>query len=305
VLPPGLVMLDKLAEALGKWYTPTPAPRSWQAIMEKNLTGLLRQWSALSYANGSALRYPRKGWVFSAATPWYYPPQEAFEPLYRFVRTHRELFDDYEAVKQVGVLFTQDTGGGGGPYYSPLKHVCAGLVQANVPFGFAVAGNEMLPNRLTGDEASRFELMLIPEPARLIDGQQAIVDRWKRENKAVAIPLAASVEAVVRDRVRPLVSLAGPSSVWLFARRTHGGAGSVVCHLVGSDFDAATNRVRPQRNVVVRLRHALFGGRPVQRVTYHQVEGAPQPLATSADGDATVVTVPLVELWGLLKIEPL
>lgn len=305
VLPLGLVVAHKLTDALGKWYTPTPGPRSWQAIMEGNLTGLLRQWIAFTYANGGAMRYPRKGWVFSEATPWYFPPQAEFEPLYAFIRQNRGLFDDYEAVEQVGVLFTQTTGGFGVAYYSGLKQVCASLVTQQIPFGFALAGDEQLANRLTGGEAARFEVMLIPEPIRLIDGQQAIVERWKAEGKAIAIAPGDDVRAKIGDRVKSFAALEGASDVWLFPRVAPGaGKAPVVCHLVTSKYDAKANQTTAQTNVRVRLSAALWGRSPARRVTYHAINRAPRELPFESVGSAIRVTVPEVNLWGILKVEP-
>ncbi len=301
VLPPGIVMLNKLSDALGKWYTPTPAPRSWGSIMEGNRTGLLQQWIALTHANGGSLRYPRKGWIFSETTPWYYPPKQAFEPLYDFVRKHRELFDDYEAFQQVGVLFTQVDQSCGGKYYTPLKHVCAGLVNANIPFGVAVAGDELLAKRLTGDEADRFDVMLIPEPIRLIDGQAEIVERWQAEGIAVAIKPGDDVAEKIAGHVQPLVSLESNSRVWLFPRAIGGKTdASWVCHVVNAAYDAKRNLVVKQENVVASFANSLWKGRPPGTVTYHTIGQPPRVLPLAHAGDLLRVMIPEVDLWGIL-----
>lgn len=301
--PPSIVMLDKLADALGKWYIPTPAPRSWATIRDKNLTGLLRQWIAFSYANGSAVRYPRKGWCFTGE-PWYFPPQDEFEPIYDFVRRRRELFDDYEAVEQVGVLFTQTRGAGGVAYYSPLKYVCASLVEQNVPFGFAVAGDELLADRLRGDEADPFELMLIPEPIRLISGQQEIVDRWKAEKKALAVTRGDDVAALLGGRVEPLVAVEDTSRVWLFPRTKQIDVSApVICHLVNASYDPQENRPTLQKDVKVRLHSRLVGGAGTRHAVYHTLGKEPQWLDFTVGKDGLQVTVPEIELWGILQVE--
>ena len=269
--------------------------------MKNDVESLLRLWVAFSYANGSALRYPRKGWVFSAETPWYFPPKEDFEPLYAFIRGHRELFDDYEAVQQVGVLFTQSRQGGGGSYYRPLRHVCANLVELNVPFGMAVAGDELLANRLQGDEAERFEVMLIPEPIRLIDGQQEIVQRWKERGRAISVKREDDVAAKIKDRVKPLVVVEDDSGVWLFPRHIPGKADApVVCHVVNAKYDAGRNQVVRQENVMASFADSLWKGQLPSEVTYYTI-GRPPQVQQLADGAGKVrVTIPEVDLWGIL-----
>jgi len=301
--PPGMVMLDKFADAMGRWYIPTPAPKSWEAIMRNDVESLLRLWVAFSYANGSALRYPRKGWVFSARTPWYFPPKEDFEPLYAFIRAHRELFDDYEAVQQVGVLFTQSQAGGGSSYYTPLKHVCASLVSLNVPFGMAVAGDELLTNRLHGGEVERFELMLIPEPIRLVGGQRGIVQRWKDRGRAVSVQRTDNVAAKIKDHIQPLVAVEDDSGVWLFPRYVPGQRHApVVCHVVNPHFDAQRDAALPKADVPVLLRSGLLGDRRPGKVTYHSPGNQPCTLQHRLGKDGVRVTIPRVELWGVLRI---
>lgn len=314
VFPPSIIMLSKLSDALGKWYTPTPAPRSWQAIRDRNLTALLQQWVAFTYANGGAMRYPRKGWIFSETDPWYYPPQEGFEPLYAFVRRHRDLFDDYQTVEQVGVLFTQSTSGGSSPYCTPLKRVCDALVNANVPFGFAVAGDELLSNRLHSDAAERFDVMLVPEPIRLIDGQAEIVRQWKRQNRAISVKEGDDLAKILADRLQPSVTLESDSSVWLFPRQKCGSqqgdsekedqtGTSLVCHLVNTRHGPHRGQTSPQRDVRIRLSNSLIGDRPVSKVTYDTIGKDTRELPFQAGEDGIQITVPEVEIWGILRID--
>lgn len=298
--PPGIVLLDKYADALGKWHSFTPAPAAWSAIKRKNLTGLLRLWIAASYANGGLPRYPRKGWCFGETSRWYYPPKEAFEPLYDFVRTHQELFDDYEAVAQVGVLFADPSANPSGS----LKRICESLVNLNVPFGVVVAGNEWVPNRLAPGDAKRFDLLLIPEPVKLDAGQQQVVEGWKNQKTAISISQKDDVAQRLAGRLDPLTALESKSSVWLFPRVIPGKKGaSTVCHLINWDYDAQKNQTTPQKAVKVRLGSALAGGRCTTKVTYHAIGKGPQSLEFMVRNDGLHVTVPEVELWGILRLE--
>ncbi len=303
-LPGGIVLGNKLADALGMWFTPTPAPSSWTAIKTRNLTGLLQQWIALTYAHGGALRYPRKGWCFGETSRWYYPPKEEFEPLYAFVRKHRELFDGYEAAPQVGVLYTQNRQRIGNGYYRPLRHVVNALADANIPFALLIAGDEWLPNRLKSGEADRYELVVAPEPQRLVDGQQEIVEGWKREGRAVAVRAGEDVSALLAGRIEPYVSAARSADVWLVPRRNADNARApVVCHLVNRRYDARENGVVPQRDLDVRLRKVLWNGAPVRTIRYYSIGRPPRELPFDLLEDGLRVRVPELALWGVLRIE--
>lgn len=209
-------------------------------------------------------RYPRKGWCFGDTSRWYYPPQEDFEPLYDFVRTHRDLFDDYEAIEQVGVVFAKPSSNPA----SPLKRVWESLVNLNVPFGIVVAGDEWVPNRLSPDDVKRFELLLIPEPVTLDTAQRQVVEGWKSQKAAISISQQDDVGPRLAGRIAPLVSLESDSAVRFFPRTVPGRRGApVVCHLVNWSYDGQANRALPQRDVKVRLRSAIAGDCHVTRVT--------------------------------------
>jgi hypothetical protein len=255
---------------------------------------------AVSYANGGLPRYPRKGWCFGETSRWYYPPKDAFEPLYDFVRTHRALLDDYEAVTQVGVLFANPSGDPSGP----LKRVCESLVNLNVPFGVVVAGNEWVPNRLSPEDAMRFELLLLPDPVKTDAAQQKVVENWKSRKAAISVSPKDEVGELLAGRVDPLASLESKSRVWLFPRAIPGSkTAPAVCHLVNWDYDAGKNHATPQKDVKIRLRGKLTGDSPVTKVTYHTIGEPPQPLAFAARENAVHVTVPEVELWGVVTME--
>ena len=299
-LSPAILVLDKLSDALGKWYLPTPAPGSWTAIKTGNLTGLLQLWIAGSYANGGLLRYPRKGWCFGDTSRWYYPPKAEFEPLYDFVRTHRALFDDYEAVTQVGVVFTQ-------PSNNPtraLKHVTESLVNLNIPFGIVVAGNQWVPNRLSPRDADRFGVILIPDAAELDAAQQQVVEAWKQRKAVIPVSPTDDMGQHLSGRVDSLVAVDGSSSIRLFPRMIPDRAGApVVCHLVNWGYDAQANRTPPEKDVPVRLRTALIGGSRVSKVAYHTIGKPAQALDFAVRDGAIHVTVPEVALWGVLELE--
>jgi hypothetical protein len=92
--------------------------------------------------------------------------------------------------------------------------------------------------------------------------------------------------------------------VWLFPRAIPGSkTAPAVCQLVNWDYDAGKNHATPQKDVKIRLRGKLTGDSPVTKVTYHTIGEPPQPLAFAARENAVHVTVPEVELWGVVTME--
>lgn len=302
-LSPGIIFGDKFADALGKWHTPTPLPSSWTIIRDNNLTGLLRLWTAVSYANGGIPRYPRKGWCRVGAggqVDWYYPSQDDLEPLYNFVRTHRLLFDNYESVGQVGLVLAEQ------PELpdSTFLHISLNLSRLNIPFTFVVAGNKYLTQRLQPDMAKKFSLLLVPDNAKLDEAQQQIVNNWKNQGATLTVSRQDNLAGLLADRIEPIVAIeGGTKDVLIYPRAIPGRKDApVVCHLVNWNYDSSANRAEPRKNVQVRLQAALIGGAKLTKVTYHTVGKTDQMLDFTVHKNAIRVTVPEVGLWGVLEL---
>ena len=101
-----------------------------------------------------------------------------------------------------------------------------------------------------------------------------------------------------------LVGLDTKHAIRLFPRAIPGRKGApVVCHLVNWSYGASSNQVTPQKDLRVRLRSSIAGGSRVTNVIYHTVGKAPQTLAFAARDNLIHVTVPEVELWGILQLD--
>ncbi|MGC9350170.1 MAG: hypothetical protein ACP5JG_18665 [Anaerolineae bacterium] len=90
----------RMAETIGKPIAATAMGWDWAYVKEHDCEGLVRIWIALSYACGQRLMAPHRMWCFTPekGTHWYHGPTEAYAPLYRFVREHRDLFLETEMV---------------------------------------------------------------------------------------------------------------------------------------------------------------------------------------------------------------
>lgn len=153
-------------------------------------------------------------------------------------------------------------------------------------------------------KAERFEVMLIPEPIRLIDGQQEIVERWKQRGVAISVKPEDDVAAKIKGRVKPLVAVEDDSRVWLFPRHIPGKVDApVLCHVVNPHFDAEKDVALPQTDVSARLRSGLFGGARVRKVTLHAPGSEPRTLDHRTEKDGVRVTIPRLDLWGILEID--
>jgi hypothetical protein len=289
----------RLGDALGKPVFSTGAGHGWARADETGCVVRLHRWVATAHAFGHHFMNAWKRWGFSkeTGTRWCVTPVAMFEELCGFITGTPELFDDYEPVAQVGLLYSNRAGlrnkwG--------VRDAARELHYANVPFGLAVAGDDWLKRELTEEELARFELVVVPEPAMLEGAQAELVESWRRKGKAVTWTNPADVLA----RVKPFVAVENAPKVWALPRRIPSRpAAPVVIHLLNQDYDEKADAMRAAVGFKVRVRSALLPKGTMHRTTLFAPGAEPKRAAIAVEGDSLVVTVPALDLWAILKIE--
>ena len=310
-------LVYKLAEALGKPVFATGTGENWSFVSERGAVTLVRRWIATAHALGQHFMYSHNKWCWSKekGTHWYTTPIETYLPVCRFIAQNAELFDEYEAVAQVGVLYSDRA------CYErhwEVRDACWGLLNANIPFGIAVAGGDWLRHELTEAELSAFEVLVVPEPAMLDGEQERLVSSWARRGKehgSKVVKWESAGEgggaraAQVASRVVSLVSLRSGDGVWVLPRKIPGRRGApVVVHLLNQDYDADADAMREKRSITVGLGEGLFDGAEVAGVTYLTIDAEPKALPFrkergSKERGGIEVTVPELDLWGILRVD--
>lgn len=77
--------------------------------------------------------------------------------------------DDYEHVEQVGLLYSSMAIRRG---HRQTHEACIGMLNANIPFGLVVAGDDWLVNQLSQKDLDRHELTVVAGPPELYHDQK-------------------------------------------------------------------------------------------------------------------------------------
>jgi hypothetical protein len=296
-IPPEMIYIYKLSDALNKWFVPMPAPPSWGAFKIKNMTGLLRQWIAFSYANGANFKYPTSGWCYGPTSRWYYPAKEEFESVYSFIRNNRNLFDDYKAVEQVGVLYSHATS-------ARNKYISGQLVNLNIPFGTPAAGDEWLANRIKEEDIDPYELMLIPEPYNIPAGQLQTVNNWKAKKPVIYVKDGENIDTILKEKISPMLSMEKGEKIWLFPRyNPENKKAPLICHLINYDYDADRNQNNIQENIKIRLSNKVMEGHNVKDILFYTIDKEPVQADYTIQDENIYITIPGLDLWGIVKVE--
>jgi hypothetical protein len=294
-IPPLVYMLGS---ALGKPVFSTGSGHCWIKVSQHNDVTRVRRWIATAHAFGHYSMYAYKKWSFSkeTGTKWYMTPIETYEPLCRFITDNAALFDDYEPVAQVGVLYDNGTCE---KNRWGVREVCRHLHDANIPCGLAVAGDGWLKRELTRAELDRFQLVVIPGDAAPEGHQAAVIEDAKKRGKAIAW---TNVEDI-RKRVEPLVLVSGAEPVWALPRQKPDQPGTpTVIHLLNQDYNAGHDVVCRKSGFTVFLADKITGGRPATKVTLCTIGQEPRSLPVARVEGGITVTIPELDLWAVLQV---
>jgi hypothetical protein len=295
-VPKHPIYVFKLADGLDRPLAVMGSGQDHAFIMEHNLPGLVRTWIATAYAFGHSFVAPHRLWCYTKeeGTHWYSGPTDQYAWLYQFVRQNARLFDRYEAIAPVAVVYDNAARRRG---KADIEPICVELAERNVPFTMVVAGDDWLDYRLDADRLARFKAVIVPKDLALDDSQQKLIDQVKAEGRLVVWPGDEQLEKLVPA---PVV-VEGSEHVGVVPRAIPGDVSApVVIHLLNRQYDSEKDAMVPQENFTLRLRLDLMGGRKLSRAVLHAPKQEPQTIDVTPAADAVTFTVPKLDLWAIV-----
>lgn len=296
------VLTYKFYEALGKPITPTAFPHSWTPVKERSLHHLVHHWIAFSYALGGNFIYVKKAWTLAVekSSRWYMPKPESLAYLFDFVRDHAELFDGYEAVADVGVLYSH---GAFRCSREPLESLCRELVERHVSFAMVLAGDDWLKSRLELRDLQSYPLTIVCQPDGLDEVQAEAVIQARKAGAICDWKPGDDLDLSLERLGEPAVAREGESRFWLFPRRKVGEDGvRLAVHIVIANYDAEKDRFESQREVAISVRSDLLGGSVGERARFFRPGADPVELAVEEVAGRLRVVLPELDLWGILLL---
>lgn len=297
-LPKHPIYVYKLADGLDRPVAATASGQDWAYVAEHKLPGLVRMWIALSYAHGQNFMAPHRQWCYTKekGTHWYGGPAEQYAWLYQFIRGNARLFDNYEAVAPVAVVYDNAARRQG---RGDIQPICAALVERNVPFTVVVAGDDWLDYRLDARRLDGFKAVIVTKDFAMDDGQRKLIEKVRAEERLVVWPDQARLDALVPT----CVQVEGTDRVLVVVRaRPNDAHAPLVIHLLNRGYDKEKDTTVPLTGFRLRLRQDLLGKRKPTEARLHSPRSQPVPVEVQSEGDHTVVTIPAMDLWGIVEI---
>ena len=164
--------------------------------------GLVRTWIAQDYAFGHALMVPHRQWAYTKekGTHWYQSQPEDFAHLYRFIRRNADLFDGYEDVAHVALLYDNAAAR---KSIRDMRDACLWFARNNVPFSLALAGDDWLDARLTPEKLAPYRAIIVAGSTSLDIPQQAALDQASAQGRVIRWDLKSGLDRSTLQKLIP------------------------------------------------------------------------------------------------------
>ncbi|HPA17191.1 MAG TPA: hypothetical protein PLU30_05555 [Verrucomicrobiae bacterium] len=310
----GPVWTFKLANAVGRFQACTGSGGDWAHVDASKKPGLVRTWIAQDYAFGHALMAPHRQWAYTKekGTHWYQSQPEDYAHIYRFIRRNADLFDGYEDVALVGLLYDNAAAR---KSTRDMREACLWLARNNVPFELALAGDDWLDARLTPVQLAKYRALVVAQPAMLDGEQKRAVEQVAAAKRLVPWDPKTGLDATALEKLIPRQIVFGAAENIVAVPRTVPGRpdAPAVLHLLNRNYDEPSDSMKRLRGVKVELERALFGDRSFSKATLYapplaldpKNPGVSQPVSLKLERSATglTLTIPELDLWGIVKFE--
>ena len=310
ILPTDPVYTFKLADALDRLLAITGVPRAFEPCRLNDRPGPIRLWIAQAYAHGHVFMAPDKMWTLrDAGKPdrWYHSKIGDYEPLYHFIRDYPELFDGYESVATVALIFSNDavrqylgdrlsSGHLGGQNRSAprtdLAEACFALSRANVPFHLIVAGDDWVEDRLMNADLALTALSCALNRLTCRRNRKA---SWHRRATGSLRGRARAICSIASGRA---MSVSGADNISVQLRHLpNQPKAPVICHLLNSNYDLISDAFLSLRDVELTIAGDLLD-REFTRATLYAPGESPREVNCSTAGSDTTVSLPTMDMWG-------
>ena len=315
VFPTEPIYTFKLADALGRLVAITGIPRAFEACRLRDRPGHIRLWIAQAYAFGHVFMVPDKMWTLrfkGEPDRWYYSRRGDYEALYHFVRDYPQLFDGYESLASAALVFSNQavrqylgerlSGGhlGGQNRSAPKTDLVAAsiaLCRANVPYRLIVAGDDWVPDDLLAADLSDYAAVLRFEPSHLSAAQEA-----KLQSAGDRLATWTDAAALL-DRLGQGIRVNAANLTVLPRHKPADAQAGLVCHLLNSNYDPETDQYAPLKDITLHIAKSAAAGRSFAAAWLYSPQHAPLEVDCRADADGTLIDIPEVGMWGVLKLQ--
>ena len=303
-VPTRPLYIYKMAEALGKPIVSTAYGTDWVKIKEGKHTVLACTWIAQAYASGQYMNFPLKTWIPGST---YQPQSNIYSQLSGWIKEKHDLLDGYETIASHALVIDEDALRSWKDR-KLLVGFTEKLIERGVLFKIILEYKRpVMVSTVSSDQDFRSFIEVMPEYI-----SEDTISKLQAQNKNISI-WKPSRDDMRTGSIKPgftQVRIVGEAGVLAFPRKNS--QGSVVLHLLNRDYLPDSNRMKNKGPFYVKVSKDIFSQSIITNsATLHQPllnEAATDisvnkssELIIKDDGDYLTITVPSLDLWGIVE----
>lgn len=293
----------KMAEALGKPIVSTAYGTDWVKIKAGKHTVLASSWIAQAYAAGQYMNFPLKTWIPGSA---YQPQSNIYPQLSGWIKEKSSLFDGYETIARHALLIGVEALRSWKDRKS-LVDFTKKLIEKGVLFKIILEQED--PKIIsTVSKFQDYESLIVVLPEYISKGT---INKLQTQNKNIMV-WKPSRDDMRLGLIKPeftQVQLHDEAGVFGFPRKNSRGA--VVLHLLNRDYLPDSKRMKTKGPFRVKVSKKIFGQTNIKSAILHQPMlndestdvsvNASSELTFKDDGEFLTITIPSLDLWGIVE----
>ena len=219
-------------------------------------------------------------------THWYQGPKEVYSPLYRFIRTHQDLFDSYQNHPQFALIL---------PYRNYVQNqsmwfdLTKEIASSNFTFEILLSGDDIVPHPLELEKINRHPYILCPTTELMTVADQKTIQHIRSSTSII------KEFSKLKTVIQPLVLTNSGTDVRFFPRE---GKDSIVIHILNNNYSPSEDAFKVIKNLEISLKVEELGLQPNARC---QVFSPDHETLECEMVDGTI-EIPELKLWSILKI---
>ena len=310
-VPTAPLLVYKLGDVFHQPVASTAHGHDWYEMKADQHPVLVSAWLAMGYALGHHLMIPCKAWVMDPVkgSDTYRPVSDHYACLARFIKRVAPLLDGYAPISTVAVCVGCDAIERD---RANLDRLVVALADANIPFSMAVEGNDLLAREVSAADLDGCSAALLASPTYLPEAALERITGLGDER-----PVAEYYGGPLPGFLPRPIEVEGATGVWALPRMAPDNAKApVAVHLLNRDYEAGKRAMQAKGPFTLRLDPNLLGGRKFRAAVLHQPRlSAELPeddaqchtsteLELRQTDQAIELTIPALELWGVIELTP-
>ena len=303
----------KLANMVDRMHVCTATGGDWASTVLDNRRDAVRSWIAQAYAFGNIFMVPYHVWCYSPSkgTHWYDTDEDDYAFLYRFIQENKVLFDGYKMQAPVALLY--DFKQHMDAKYEQ-KRVAEWLAENGIQFDLAAVNAEEIKIKFDKKKLESYKLIIAPEPLGLKGEDKKAATGWAAKGKLILMDPELDFSNQTLEKLKEYrIEVSNRAKVLATAQTIPGKAETpVVIHIVNKNYNYKQNKLHKQKNIKISFHESLFDRSLSNKaILYTPIQGDGKSLGATEKQAITLskkngiinVTIPSLEIWGVLKIE--